>query len=274
VSLGLGGVDSNGASSGASISADGRWVVFGSLASNLVNGDANGQGDVFIRDMQLGVTSRVSVDSSGGEADGTSFTNAISADGRFVAFASDASNLVANDVNGVGDVFLRDLQTGTTTLISRSSSGAQGDLSSGFIGLSVSSDGRYVAFASEATNFELGDDDYYDVYVRDTLLGLTRRASVSASGPSNVGDSWNLRSPATDACARSRATPSWCSRTPIRPSTFSCATPARSRSTRTAPRASRATAVLPRCRATACRALRSLPASRSTSLRSKARSRA
>ena len=104
------------------ISADGRFVAFDSAASDLVANDTNGiTNDVFVRDLQLGTTTLVSVNRFG-TGSGNSVTRiapVISADGRFVAFGSAASDLVANDTNGTTyDVFVRDLQLGTTTLVS------------------------------------------------------------------------------------------------------------------------------------------------------------
>ena len=91
----------------ASISADGRFVAFASDATNLVSGDTNGAADVFVRDRQAGTTERVSVDSAGNQASGgDSLRPAISADGRFVVFHSDATNLVGSDTNGATDVFI------------------------------------------------------------------------------------------------------------------------------------------------------------------------
>ncbi len=106
-------------------SADGRYVAFASLASNLVRGDRNGVQDVFVHDRQTGKTTRASVDSAGGEANGISILPAISADGRFVAFTSFAFNLVAGDHNGLRDVFVQDRQTGETTRVNADSAGGQ-----------------------------------------------------------------------------------------------------------------------------------------------------
>ena len=98
------------------ISADGRYVVFYSDSSNLVSGDTNGANDVFLHDMQTGTTSRISVSSSGTAGNSESFFPSISADGRYVVFTSAATNLVSGDTNGIEDVFVRDLQAGTTTI--------------------------------------------------------------------------------------------------------------------------------------------------------------
>ena len=126
------------------ISADGRFVAFSSDATNLVPGDTNGTADVFVRDRQTGTTRRVSVGSGGAQGNGLSVDPAISADGRFVAFASDATNLVPGDTNGADDVFVRDRQTGTTRRVSVGSGGAQGDRVS--FDPAISADGRFVAF--------------------------------------------------------------------------------------------------------------------------------
>src|SRR5262245_10752759 len=120
VSVNGAGAQGNGASDGASVSADGRFVAFSSAASNLVAGDTNGVDDVFLRDTCRGVpagctpsTIRVSLASDGSQGNYVSWTPAVSADGRFVAFASGATNLVADDTNGAWDVFLRDTCLGT-----------------------------------------------------------------------------------------------------------------------------------------------------------------
>jgi hypothetical protein len=114
-----------------SLTPDLRYVAFASWATNLVSGDTNGPypdgSDVFVRDRQNGTTERVSVDSSGAQANDQSAGPAISADGRYVAFHSLASNLVGGDTNGTYDIFVRDRQSGTTERVSIDSSGAQGN---------------------------------------------------------------------------------------------------------------------------------------------------
>jgi Tol biopolymer transport system component len=172
-----------------SISADGRYVAFESGATNLVSGDTNGTKDIFIHDTQTGTTTRVSVDSSGTESNGTSYSSAISADGRYVAFESLANNLVTGDTNTASDVFIHDTQTGTTTRVSVDSSGTQGDNSSS--APSISADGRYVAFDSIATNLVAGDTNaYYDVFIHDTQTGTTTRVSVDSNGTEGDSDSY------------------------------------------------------------------------------------
>src|SRR6185295_18074399 len=108
---------------------DGRFVVFDSQATNLVAGDTNGFADCFVRDTQTGSTVRVSVDSSGNQSNGDSGTAWASANGRYVLFDSNATNLVSGDTNGASDVFLKDLQTGSVTRVSTDSSGTQGNAS-------------------------------------------------------------------------------------------------------------------------------------------------
>jgi Tol biopolymer transport system component len=102
------------------ISGDGRYVTFNSDATNLVSGDTNGAYDIFVRDRQTGTTTLVSRSSAGVVGDEGSAEPAISGDGRYVAFFSSATNLVSGDTNGVSDIFVRDRQTGTTTLVSKS----------------------------------------------------------------------------------------------------------------------------------------------------------
>jgi Tol biopolymer transport system component len=164
-----------------SISADGRYVAFVSFASNLVPGDTNGVPDVFVRDRQMATTKRVSVDSSGNQANGASLLPSISADGRYVAFVSFASNLVPGDTNGVADVFVRDLQMGTTQRVSVDSSGNQ--VNGPSFQASISGDGSNVAFVSFASNLVQGDTNgVTDVFERNQQTGTTQRVSVDSSG--------------------------------------------------------------------------------------------
>ena len=166
-----------------SISADGRFVAFMSTASNLVEGDTNGLSDVFVHDRQTGQTSRINVTSGGAQAtDGDSYDPAISADGRFVAFESGASNLVKRDKNGSFDVFVHDRQTAVTTRVSDKTGSRQAaDGESGEP--AISADGRFVAFGSSATNLVTGDtNDISDVFVRDRETGEMSRVSVGSAG--------------------------------------------------------------------------------------------
>jgi Tol biopolymer transport system component len=181
----------NGLSEHPAISADGRYVAFDSGASNLVAGDTNAASDIFLHDRQLGTTERVSVDSAGGQGNGGSVYPVISADGRFVAFESAASNLVATDTNATFDIFVRDRRLGTTERVSLSSGGGQGNSGSGLASISV--DGRCVAFRSSSTNLVAGDTNGNDdIFVRDRLLGTTERVSVDTGGSQANGTSAEL----------------------------------------------------------------------------------
>ncbi len=190
VSVDTAGGDPNAISFGPSISADGRYVAFRSDASDLVVGDGNGFPDFFVRDLQTVYTTRVSVDTAGGDQNASSFGSpSISADGRYVAFGSLASDLVAGDGNGAVDVFVRDLQSGVTTRVSVDTAGGDPNGQS-FFDVSMSGDGRYVAFTSEASDLVPGDGNgARDVFVRDLLLSRTIRLSQrmfhgEADGPS------------------------------------------------------------------------------------------
>jgi len=181
VSIDSSGLESAGNSFKPRISDDGRWVVFESVSSHLVPGDENGWTDVFVRDRQAGTTVRASVNSSGREGNHVSMHPRISADGRYVLFASKADNLVSDDTNFTWDVFLRDLQTGQTTRVSVGSGGVEGNRQS--YGSSISDDGRYVAFDSYATNLVPGDsNDQEDCFVHDRLTAATTRVSVDSAG--------------------------------------------------------------------------------------------
>ncbi len=179
LSVSSSGAQANGSSMLPSLSASGRLAAFRSLASNLVGGDTNDHADIFVRDLDAGLTTRVSIASSGDQANGNSISAVISADGRYVAFISEASNLVSGDTNGFRDVFVHDRQTGTTERVSVSSAGAQANDTTNTL-LGISADGRQVAFASWADNL-VGEDTngYYDVFVHDRWSGVTEIVSVN-----------------------------------------------------------------------------------------------
>jgi len=176
------GAEGDGGSEFAALSFDGRFVAFDSGATNLVPNDANANEDIFVHDRQTGITERVSVDSTGAECHGLCFLPSLSADGRFVAFSSYASDLVANDTNGVCDVFVHDRATGATERVSVDSAGAQA-LHGDSAWSRISDDGRYVVYQSWASNLVANDtNQYLDVFVRDRVLGTTERASVDSAG--------------------------------------------------------------------------------------------
>jgi hypothetical protein len=170
---------------GIVISADGRFVGFTSNVANLVSGDTNGVEDVFVHDLHTGTTRRVSISSSGEQANGFSGSSDISGDGHLVLFGSEATNLISGDTNNVRDIFLHNLLTGATTRVSVNSNEEQADDSSQ--GGAISGDGRYVAFSSEAENLAPDYEIWEHVYVRDLETGETRRASVTTSGDTMVG---------------------------------------------------------------------------------------
>jgi Tol biopolymer transport system component len=189
VSVGSGGAQGNRYSwSLGSLSADGRSVAFASMASNLVADDTNEDWDVFVHDRQTGTTTRVSVGPGGAQGNGGSFNAAISADGRWVAFASRASNLLPGDTNGHEDVFVHDRQTGATTGVSVGLGSVPGNADSSRP--AISADGRSVAFYSAASNLVAGDTNgSSDVFVRDRHAGVTTRVSVGPGGVQGAGSS-------------------------------------------------------------------------------------
>ena len=181
------------------ISGDGRYVAFVSDASDLVAGDSNGQLDVFVRDRVASTTVRVSVSSAGTEADGNSFEPAISADGRFVAFSSGASNLVDGQWVSGSHVYVRELATGTTELIS---GGPTYVTSGSSYQPSLSADGRYVAFASQSALVEEDSNLRADAYVFDRASRALSRVSVASDGDQGDLGSSGSEDPAISADGR------------------------------------------------------------------------
>lgn len=182
----------NGASRDASVTDNGRWVVFTSDAEDLVGNDANGATDVFMRDLQTGTTTLVSVKPDGsGSGSGASGTPSISANGRWVSFSSVAEDLVANDGNGQEDVFVRDLQTGTTSLVSIDRQGSSSGTGRSYSPVLTPS-GRTVAFVSNANDLVADDDNLaFDVFLRDLNAGTTSLVSIGRDGVGGGrGDSW------------------------------------------------------------------------------------
>lgn len=185
VSVSRAGVPARGASSGAAISEDGRYVAFTSTADRLVRGDRNKVADVFVRDLVAGKTTRVSVSSGGRQqnravAKPFSPVSDISRDGRYVVFDSDATNLVRGDRNRSTDVFRRDRKRRTTTRVSLATTGQESDNDS--FSPAMSGDGRYVTFASFAENLTPDDSPREDVFVRDIKRRQTVMATVSSRG--------------------------------------------------------------------------------------------
>jgi Tol biopolymer transport system component len=166
-SPGMEGAEADDGSYDPVVTNNGRWVAFYSYATNLVAGDTNGFYDTFLYDRKSGTMRLLSVAPDGTEADGQSYEPAISANGKVLVFYSYSSNLVANDGNGTeGDILLVDLKTGDLTLLSADADGAGGDGYSFLFGPSLSSNGKYVVFASESTNLVAGDTNAeYDEFL-------------------------------------------------------------------------------------------------------------
>ncbi|MCB2182133.1 MAG: cadherin domain-containing protein [Desulfobulbaceae bacterium] len=189
VSLSTGGVQSNRNSRKPSISSDGRFVAFESQATNLIDGIVGQQ--IYVRDRQSGTLTQVSVSSAGTSGNGSSQNASISADGRFVVFQSTSSNLVADDTNGVTDIFVHDRLTGNTERVSVSTTGGQtNDHSYCYFQNSISADGQYIVFHSSASNLVGDTNAVNDIFVHDRSTGVTRRISSSSLGTQSDNQSW------------------------------------------------------------------------------------
>jgi Tol biopolymer transport system component len=165
----------------ATISADGSNVAFASAATNLVSGDTNNQMDIFVRPVAGGSTVRVNLGSGGAQANGHSNGPSISADGSYVAFYSDASNLVSSDTNGASDIFVCPRTGANCTRVSVNSSGQQGNYGSYYP--SLSGDGQTVLFESGATNLVSGDtNNQGDIFTHSLVTRSTQRVSLAADG--------------------------------------------------------------------------------------------
>jgi len=185
----------DGDSGNPSISGDGRFVVYQSIAANLVSGNIQGMDQIFLRDRLLGTTELISADPNGAFGDDYSGAPCVSTDGKYVAFVSTSSNLMADATNGT-QVFVRNRASNTTEMISvtSGSSPVQGDNDSDIWQISMTPEGRCVAFASAAANFVPGTSDgIFQVYRRDRLTQVTTLVSVDNSNPpvaGQKGDSW------------------------------------------------------------------------------------
>ncbi|MBJ6125519.1 PD40 domain-containing protein [Microvirga splendida] len=192
VSTNAAGEVGNGDSFSARFSADGRYAVFTSRADNLVAGDVNGKADVFLKDLVTGRVTLISTDGNRRQVSGDSGQAAISPDGRYVVFESDAPDLVPGDTNDAHDIFVKDLFTGAVARLSTSKDGQGGNGVSRFA--QISPDGRYVLFESGASN--LVSDDHngnVDVFLKDILTGEIRRISTDGSGAEGNGYSYQAR---------------------------------------------------------------------------------
>jgi Tol biopolymer transport system component len=189
---GIGTQVGDGWSGNADMTRDGLYVVFESQASNLITTDFNGTNDIYLKNVSTGAVTLVSQTVDGIQTDWDSFNPVISDNGRYVAFSSDASNLIANDTNDNRDVFLKDMQTGTVTLIS---SNSNGDSAYGWSdNPAISADGSQIAFSSYATDlyYSTNDAGYASVYVKDWTTGMIKLLTVGYDGQSIDGNSWDV----------------------------------------------------------------------------------
>ncbi len=182
ISVASDGTEGNNSSSNPAVSADSRFIVFDSMATNLVPNDTNNLEDIFLYDLQMSTIIRVSVGAGGTEANGFSMEPTISADGRYIGYSSDASNLVPGDTNGVWDSFVFDQQTGVTMRVSVASDGStEGDNHS--FSATASTDGRIVIFDSLASNL-VPDDSFFtaDVFANDLGPAAASGTNVPSGG--------------------------------------------------------------------------------------------
>lgn len=189
VSAPLAGTEFDGASTDPDLSSDGRFVVFSSSASNVIEQDGNDASDVFVKDLETGQVELISVALDGQVGNRRSMLPRMSADGRYVVFVSDATNLVEKDSNGARDVFIRDRISGVTERVTLSSANKQ--LARNSTAPDVSDDGRFVVF--ETLSDEVVDQDrngFRDLYLRDREERSTVLVSGTPFGDSGNGESW------------------------------------------------------------------------------------
>jgi Tol biopolymer transport system component len=183
VSIHSNGTQADSGSNSAAISANARYVVFETFAKTLFNNDKNDASDIVIRDRKKGKTKLISKSSSSKRGDGTSSAPSVSANGRFITFESHAKNLVNNDSNGAGDIFVHDRKKKRTTLVSLRSDGTDGGFGDSSRRAQISADGLIVAFESEA---DLAGSDAsgggWDIYVHNRSTKKTKQVSVSSGG--------------------------------------------------------------------------------------------
>jgi Tol biopolymer transport system component len=192
VSLTNAGAQANDCSNNPALSSDGNVVAFESWATNLVAPSPNGNMHIFVRNLSGASTTQVTKTSGGTQANNDSFDPALSADGRYVAYESRATNLGIVDTNGARDIYMTDTSNGAITRISEGTGGVQGDNGAGSFNPSISGDGRYVAFESDATSFASSDtNNATDVFVHDNTLGTTTRVSVRTNGTQAKDNSYD-----------------------------------------------------------------------------------
>ena len=192
ISVDSAGVQGNSHSFSPSVSADGQVVAFYSMSTNLATGDGNRAIDVFVRDRSAGVTDIVSVDSGGNPANMASWQPVVSANGQYVAFSSNATNLVSGDINNAQDVFLYDRMDGSITMISRTADGTPANGLSGYP--AISANGEYVVFESDATDLAVNDTNgLTDIFAADIQLSTVTRISTTVEGLDSNAPSYQPR---------------------------------------------------------------------------------
>lgn len=192
VSRSSSGTRGNGDSSGSDISLDGRYVVFGSTATNLITSDTNNVSDIFMKDTSTNNISRISTDSSGNQANGGSWGPKISGNGKYIVYYSNATNLVSGDTNGYTDIFRYSVSSGVTELVSTSSAGVQANQQS--FAPDIDSEGRFVVFTTQSTNLDITDtNSSYDIVLKDMSSGTATYVSQSDAGVLSNGNSTSAR---------------------------------------------------------------------------------
>jgi Tol biopolymer transport system component len=187
-SAGIGGADPDLTIQDGTLSGDGRLAFFSTLASNIVAGDTNASGDVFVHNLDTAATTRISVPAGGGEADDHSIAPSANVDGRFVSFRNQATNLVAPFTTGNRNIVRLDRSGGTIVPVSVNTIGGEPNVDEDLS--AISADGRFVAFDSSSSNLVAGDTNArWDVFVRDVAAGTTVRVSVATDGTQGNFDS-------------------------------------------------------------------------------------
>lgn len=181
-------MDSDGNSFRPSVSPDGDYVSFGSAATNLVLGDTNGEFDIFLRNLMSDTTSLISLDQNGDPSNGGSLVSSVSRDGLFVAFGSSASDLVADDTNLNGDVFVRNVVASATIRVSVNSAEQQGDEDCGMVLGGISDDGSKVAFFTKANLGGVVSPGIQNLYVREVSRGVTKCLSEAPRRKASDGN--------------------------------------------------------------------------------------
>ena len=175
---------------------------------DLVAGNTNASPDVFRKDLATGTIERLSQSGNGTLSNGVSFEHVISANGSFVIFASDATNLVAGDVNNQIDLFKKDLATGAIELVSRANDAAHSQGNGGSFGARISADGRYIVFESGSTNLVDNDtNDSFDIFRRNSPQATSCAYRLRAMGRKATAEARAPRSAPTAASSCSRAIP-------------------------------------------------------------------